>query len=116
MPKACTLVDRALENSVDLAPELRRHVAECGRCSEMYRWLLEAPPELSAELHRRIQDTLRELLEPVTPLPSTRVSVLQFVLLFIALALAMAALMGAAGLRSMSLAQILGMAAVIGGG
>ena len=116
MPKACTLVDRALESAVDLAPELRRHVAECERCGEMYRWLMEAPPELPAELHQRILGTLKEPLEPVSPLPSIRVSVLQFVLLFIALALALAALMGAAGLRSMSPAQILGMAAVVGAG
>ena len=116
----CTLVDGELDRQFESpAPELsegaRLHLAECQRCRDLNRWASEGREmmDISPELTRRIQSTLMASLRPVKPLPSDGVSASRFFGVFVAAALILAGVMGFSGVHKMSLAEALGIAAIL---
>ena len=78
------------------------------------RLLEVAPaPELSPDLHRKISGSLTASLQPVKPMPATRVLAGQVAALFLVFAAALIAMMGVTGFRTMDTWQALGIVAIL---
>lgn len=120
----CRLVDRELDQQFrrprpELSEEARRHVEACWRCRELYAWISSesaAAVEMSRELQTRICRRLTASLKPVSSIPSTQVSVFQFLLVFAMFSGALIAVLGIRGLNSMNGLQILGITVIFGTG
>src|ERR1019366_5363418 len=70
------------------------------------RLLEVAPaPELSPDLHQKISGALVGSLQPVKPMPATRVLAGQVAALFLVFAVALIAMMGVTGFRTMDIWQ-----------
>jgi hypothetical protein len=74
---------------------------------------LVPPPELSADLHRKISGTLAASLEPVKPIPPTAALAGQFASIFLVFAAALIAMMGVTGFRTLHAWQALGIVAIL---
>jgi hypothetical protein len=74
---------------------------------------LLAAPELPPDLRRKLSGALGASLQPVRPLPSTRVLMVQFASIFVAFAAALVATMGVAGFRTLQDWQALGIVAIL---
>ena len=71
------------------------------------------PPELSPDLHRKISGALVDSLQPVKPMPATRVLAGQVAALFLVFAVALIAMMGVTGFRTMDIWQAVGTVAIL---
>ena len=81
----------------DLPAQVREHLEQCQCCKELWDFLtVQDAAELTPELRSRINRSVQQHLEPVQPLPSTRVLTLGFLLIF---GLISAGFVGIAGLR-----------------
>ncbi|HZS52038.1 MAG TPA: NrsF family protein [Bryobacterales bacterium] len=102
----------------ELSMESSRHLDECERCRRLYAWfrqtpaVAEAPPHISASVLRNLPQSI----QPVSPRRSTPAIASQLVGLFVLVAILPAILIGLAGLRQMSLLQLITMSIVLVGG
>jgi hypothetical protein len=122
-PAACRRIDAELDrrfvaSTAEVSDEARKHLENCARCQNLYRWIAEQPAAsgISPVLSQQIQSQLVASLKPVTPIPAIKVCVLRFLAVFLAFAGALLAMMGVAGLREMSSLQVLGSGALLAGG
>jgi len=101
-----------------LSEPARRHLAECERCRNLYSYLSGPFPSVpvSPELGSRIENTLKSSLKPVRRVGSTRIIAAQLFLAFVLLAVSVASVMNAAGLRAMTVGQLMSIIAVLIGG
>ncbi len=74
---------------------------------------LVAAAELSPDLRRELSGALGASLQPVKPLPSARVLMVQFASVFLLFAAALIATMGVAGFRTLQAWQALGIIAIL---
>ncbi len=74
---------------------------------------LVAASELSPELRRKLNGALGASLQPVKPLPSVRVLMVQFGSVFLLFAAVLIATMGIAGFRTLQAWQALGIVAIL---
>jgi hypothetical protein len=119
----CRLVDKELDDQLrkpkaEFSRQARQHLEECPRCRELYHWISIRPAtiDLSPDLHNRIRGALGESLIAVKPIPSTRESILRFLVVFAALLIAVMALMGVDGLERMTRPQLVGITAILATG
>jgi hypothetical protein len=70
-------------------------------------------PELSPQLHRKINDAITTSLHPVKPMPSAAALAGQFASIFLVFAAALIATMGVTGLRTLNALQALGILAIL---
>jgi hypothetical protein len=70
-------------------------------------------PELSPDLRRKLRGALGASLQPVKPLPTARVLMVQFASIFVVFAAALIATMGVAGFRTLQAWQALGIVAIL---
>lgn len=121
-PTDCKRIDAEFDRrfavpAAQISADARKHLASCARCSKLYRWLLEQPAaEVPSELSWRIQNRLAASLAPVSPAASIPVSVLRLLAIFLAFAGGLVFTMGAAGVRQMSTAQLLGSGLLLAAG
>ena len=74
---------------------------------------LVAGSELSPDLRRKLNGALGASLQPVKPLPSARVLMVQFASVFLLFAAALIATMGVAGFRTLQSWQAVGIVAIL---
>jgi hypothetical protein len=74
---------------------------------------LAPAPELSPELHRQISGALAASLQPVKPMPATRVLAAQFASIFLVFSAALIAMLGVTGFRTLDAWQALGIVAIL---
>lgn len=74
---------------------------------------LAPAPELSPELHRKISGALAASLQPVKPMPASRVLAGQFAAIFLVFAAALIAMMGVTGFRTLDAWQALGILVIL---
>jgi hypothetical protein len=81
---------------------------------EKIDWLLEVvpAPELSPAIRRKISGALTASLQPVKPMPATRVLAGQVAALFLVFAVALIAMMGVTGFRTLDFWQAFGIVAI----
>ena len=78
------------------------------------RLLEQVPaPELSPDVRRKLSGVLEASLQPVSPLPSPRVLMVQFASIFLVFASALIAMMGVTGIRALHIWQALGIVAIL---
>jgi hypothetical protein len=111
----CRLVDSELIDSKTLSEAARAHFENCTRCRTLYAWVstnqtLAAP---SSAVQKRILRDLTDSLKPVNPLPGIPVLVAGFVSVFLVLALALIAMTDKAGLRTMTMTQLVSVTAAL---
>lgn len=96
----------------------QHHLRGCKRCRDLYEFLnqelLSPPPEPLRGLEERIRARLVDSLEPVSPLPSSRVLVGAFMGVFSLLLLLVLGIMGVRALHVMKQSQAVGVGALIG--
>ena len=86
----------------NLPAQVREHVGKCQSCKALWNFLTgQEPSELTSELRSRISRTVQQSLEPVKPLPSTRLLTLGFLLIFGAISAALVGLSGLGGMNKM---------------
>jgi negative regulator of sigma F NrsF-like protein len=119
----CKLIDAELDRHFaapdsEISPAALDHLDVCERCRELYRWISEAePPEEPAErVYTGILKSLEASLKPVSPLPSTRGLVVQFLTAFVLFSLPIGAILGLAGFRLMALPQLIGVTVILAAG
>lgn len=120
---ACASVDAELDRQFGasnpaLSAQARRHLTECARCRELYRYLSAPSPSIavSNELSARIEQTLKSSLKPVKPAASIAIRATQFFLLFVLLTVPLASMMNGVGWRLMNRGELLGVTIVLAGG
>jgi hypothetical protein len=116
----CSFVDRELdrqfsEKSALDSERLRRHLAECDRCRQLYRWMLEPPTDAEPppDSYSHILHSLKSSARPVRALPSSARLVLQLWAVFLSLAALALTMVGIAGLGQMAPTQMFGMSAIL---
>ena len=115
----CKQIDTVFDHQGARPPaEARQHLDQCPRCRTLYTWMREDSSDLriSPKLHQRITRPLLTSLRPVEPLPPSRVSIAQIIVLFVVFSSVLVAVMGAAGVTHASALQVLGIVALVATG
>jgi hypothetical protein len=99
----------------ELSRQARQHLEECERCRGLYEWISGeiAVGEPSPALYRKARLMLQDSLEPISPLPSTRILVIQFLVAFGLFALPIGGILGFAGFHRMGAVQLIGISAIL---
>ena len=99
----------------NLPAQVRQHVEQCQPCKALWDFLTgQDPAELTPELRSRINRTVQQSLEPVKPLPSTRLLTLGFLLIFGVISGGFVGVAGLGGANAMGKMAFAGMLGVIG--
>ena len=117
-PIGCEQVDRAMDRELEdagLPGGVRPHLQQCPRCRALYAWMVPPPSlaQVSPALATRITHSLLASLQPVKPLPASRVSMLQIAAIFGFFTMSLLVLMGTAGASHMTWPQILAMTVLL---
>lgn len=119
----CKMMDAELDRyfaspDLEISQAARQHLEACERCRRLYEWVSEAEPpqEPTDRLYAEIRKSLEASLEPVSPLPSTRVLVIQFLTAFLLFALPIGAILGFAGFHLMRFPQLVGITVILAAG
>ncbi|MCP5113976.1 MAG: hypothetical protein GY953_24345, partial [bacterium] len=120
---SCQQVDDCLDGQFSgdagaLPEPVRDHIQSCPRCAQLYQWIVEASldEEVRDDFAASIAAQLEKDLEPVKPLPSTRVLVLRFLAVFAVLGGLFASWTGLAGVERMSLPHGVMVGAILAAG
>ena len=100
----------------DLSAELLRHLEACEHCRKVWEFpggSSESDPATD-EQHLEITRSITESLEPVTPVPGSRLLTLGFLLIFGLLSAAFVAWSGIRGTAAMGWAQFAGVLGIVG--
>ena len=100
----------------DLSAEVRRHLEACVHCRKVWEFLggsSEPDPAVDEE-RPEITRAITESLEPVTPVPGSRLLTLGFLLIFGSLSAAFVAWSGIRGTAAMGWAQFAGVLGIVG--
>src|SRR5665213_1066383 len=104
----CVQIDEVLDRRGGIpSTDVWQHLDRCARCRTLYTWMAEdsLATRISPALHRRIARPLLLSLQPVKPLASSRVTIVQLIVLFVVFSSALVGVMGIAGVARMSLLQ-----------
>ena len=109
-------LDKANSHGWGKLPNLvREHIEQCQSCKTLWDFLAgQDTAELTPELRSRINRTVEQSLEPVTPLPSTRLLTLGFLLIFGLISAVFVGISGLSGADAMGNMEFTGMLSVIG--
>ena len=112
----CRTIDSELDRGARTpSASAMEHIRSCDRCRQLYGWIAEEPPlgesipVVSAEIRQEILGSLR----PVSVQSSPAVLALYFLGAFLTIALAALGMLGAAGVKAMSLSGLLAIGAVL---
>ena len=99
----------------DLPAQVREHLDQCQCCKGLWDFLTSPDTaELAPELRSRINRSVQQSLEPVKPLPSTRLLTLGFLLIFGLISAGFVGISGLRGADAMGNMEFAGMLGVIG--
>ena len=98
----------------NLPAQVREHLGQCQSCKGLWNFLTrQDPTELTPELRSRINRTVQQSLEPVKPLPSTRLLTLGFLLIFGAMSAAFVGVSGLGGVNKVGNMEFAGMLGIV---
>lgn len=102
----------------DLTGDVRRHIAGCPRCAELYGGIAERPaePAVDSELSRRIAAEIGSSLVPVKPSPSPAGFAVRVIAIVVLLTGALLAFTGRAGIGVMNRAELAGVGVLLAAG
>ena len=99
----------------ELPAQVREHLEQCPCCKALWGFLsAQDAAELTPELRSRIKRTIRQSLDPVKPLPSTRLLTLGFLLIFGLISAGFVGISGLRGADAKGNMEFAGMLGVIG--
>ena len=110
------LTRAARKPASDLSAEVRRHLEACGHCRNLWEFLVGSPESdpLGGEQRAEITRAITESLDPVTPLPGSRLLTLGFLLIFGLLSAGFVGLSGIRGTSAMGWVQFAGVLGIVG--
>ena len=110
------LTRAARKPASDLSAEVRRHLEACGHCRNLWEFLVGSPESdpVSGEQRAEITRAITESLDPVMPVPGSRLLTLGFLLIFALLSAAFVAWSGIRGTAAMGWAQFAGVLGIVG--
>lgn len=117
----CNQIDEFLDlgvNEAALPASVELHLSECQRCRRLVAAVhqSERPLQVPEAVTNRITGLMKQDLEPVTPVPASRTFGLLLIGGTVALCVAVTGMLGGHALAAMSLRQLAGSAAILGGG
>jgi len=117
---ACESVDAEFDRQFGdagfiLSADARRHLDGCGRCRDLYGYLFAPAPVVTVppELSDRVEQVLKSSLRPVKPAGSIGRIAVQLFLVFAIMAAVVASFMKPAGLQTMTVGELAGVAAAL---